>query len=325
MEAEETRCRLCLGDEDDGPLVQPCACRGSAKLAHKHCVERWRRTSPNEDAAYRCGQCKDAYRDALSLELLSARLQTKRLNGEDTNLTLQTLASELQAQGKFGAAEPLFREALEGRRSALGARHRKTLISMNSLGLLLRVKGDLAGSEPLLREALEGRRETLGSQHPHTLGSIHNLGLLLKAKGDLAAAEPLLRQTLEEQRKTLGSRHKNTLGSINSLGMLLKAKGDLAAAEPLLSEALEGQRKTLEIGTQTPLPPGWEQRISASGRIYFVNHNEGTTCWADPRTRCMTADTLGGQHPRTHLRTLLVGLIGLDLCLIGFALCTLYL
>ena len=79
------------------------------------------------------------------------------------------------------------------------------------------------------------------------------------------------------------------------------------------------------IGTQTPLPPGWEQRISASGRIYFVNHNEGTTCWADPRTRCMAADTLGGQHPRTHLRTLLVGLIGLDLCLIGFALCTLYL
>ena len=123
MEAEEKWCRLCLGDDNDGPLVQPCACRGSAKLAHSHCVERWRRTSPNEEAAYRCGQCKDAYRDALSLELLSARLQTKRSNGEDTTFTLQTLASELQAQGKYDAAVPLFREALEGRRSALGARH----------------------------------------------------------------------------------------------------------------------------------------------------------------------------------------------------------
>ena len=82
-QAEERRCRLCLGDdEDDGPLVQPCACRGSAKLVHEHCLERWRRTSPKEDAAYRCGQCMDEYRDALSLELLSARLQAERTDGE---------------------------------------------------------------------------------------------------------------------------------------------------------------------------------------------------------------------------------------------------
>ena len=75
MPVEEMRCWLCLGGEDDGPLVQPCACRGSAMWIHEHCLERWRRTSPREDAAYRCGQCMDHYRDALSLELLSARLQ----------------------------------------------------------------------------------------------------------------------------------------------------------------------------------------------------------------------------------------------------------
>ena len=29
-----------------------------------------------------------------------------------------------------------------------------------------------------------------------------------------------------------------------------------------------------------PLPPGWEQRVDrASGRIYFLNQNERTTCW----------------------------------------------
>ena len=57
MDEDEKRCRLCLGDEDGGPLVQPCACRGSAKFIHKACLEKWRRTSPREDAAYRCGQC----------------------------------------------------------------------------------------------------------------------------------------------------------------------------------------------------------------------------------------------------------------------------
>ena len=83
-QAEEKTCRLCLEGEADGPLVQPCACRGSAKFVFKHCLEQWRRTSPKEDAAYRCGQCMDEYRDALSIELLSARLQAERTNGDDT-------------------------------------------------------------------------------------------------------------------------------------------------------------------------------------------------------------------------------------------------
>ena len=71
-EVEEKTCRLCWGDEDDGPLVQPCACRGTAKFIHSHCLEEWRRTSPKEDAAYRCCQCMKGYRDALSLELICA-------------------------------------------------------------------------------------------------------------------------------------------------------------------------------------------------------------------------------------------------------------
>ena len=81
-EAEEAEeCRLCFEGEADGPLVQPCACCGPAKWIHNRCLEQWRRTSPKEDAAYRCGQCMDEYHDALSIELLSARLQAERTNG----------------------------------------------------------------------------------------------------------------------------------------------------------------------------------------------------------------------------------------------------
>merc|ERR1719424_1609285 len=133
-EEDEKRCRLCLEGEADGPLVQPCACRGSAKLVHRHCLEKWRRTSPKEDAAYRCGECKDHYRDALSLELLSARLQAKRTSGQATGFTLSTLATELHAQGKYDEAEPLCREALEVSRETFGKRHKNTLISINNLG-----------------------------------------------------------------------------------------------------------------------------------------------------------------------------------------------
>ena len=158
MSVEEKTCRLCWGDEGDSPLVQPCACRGSAQWIHKHCLEQWRRTSPREDAAYRCGQCTDHYRDALSLELLSARLQAERTSGVSRVFTLGTLAAELLAQGKYDEAEPMYRGMLEVARETLGDRHPSTLasinnLSFNNLGLLLQAKGDLATAEPLLREA----------------------------------------------------------------------------------------------------------------------------------------------------------------------------
>ena len=250
-ELEEERCRLCLEGGYDGPLVQPCACSGSIKWIHEHCLERWRRMSPREDAAYCCGECRGYYRDALSIELLSARLQAERMSGLDISLTLDTLAQELQAQGMCDEAEPLYREALKMDRKALGSRHPNTLTAINNLGQLLRVKGDLAAAEPLCREALERRRETLGDRHPDTLSSINDLGQLLLDEGDLAAAEPLFREAMKTWRETLGSRHPSTLIAINCLGSLLKAKGDLSAAEPLFRETLEVRRETL--GSRHPI------------------------------------------------------------------------
>ena len=244
---EADECRLCYGGvtEEDGPLVQPCACRGTIKWAHNHCIEHWRRTSPREDAAYRCSQCMHEYRDALSLELLSARLQAELLNGKDISLTLDTLAQDLQAQGKHDEAEPLYREALEMDRESLGTRHPNTLIAINNLAQVLQAQGKLDEAEPLSREALEVERQTLGDRHPHTLSSMNELGALLQAKGDLAAAEPLQREALKVRRETLGSRHPSTLNSINNLGALLKANGDFAAAELLYREALEVYLETL--------------------------------------------------------------------------------
>ena len=69
-EEGEKRCRLCYGGEEDGPLVQPCACNGSMKWIHQHCLERWRRTSTRDDAAYCCGECRDYYHDGKRIRLV---------------------------------------------------------------------------------------------------------------------------------------------------------------------------------------------------------------------------------------------------------------
>ena len=294
MVMEEKCCRLCLGDEGDGSLVQPCACRGTAMWIHGHCLEYWRRTSPKEDAAYRCGQCMDEYRDALSLELLSARLQAERAGGEDTSLTSDRLALELQFQGKYDEAEPLYREVLEVRRTMLGNRHDDTLGSINNLGLLLQYKGEYAAAEPLQREALEVTREKYGSRHQGTLRSVSCLGLLLRAKGDLAAAEPLFREALEVARETLGGRHTSTLACIGNLGRLLEDKGDLAAAEPLYREALEGQRPN--FGNRHP------HTLTAIDNLALLLWNKGDLAAAEPLSRGaleVWRQTLGDRHSET--------------------------
>lgn len=35
--------------------------------------------------------------------------------------------------------------------------------------------------------------------------------------------------------------------------------------------------------TVSPLPPGWEQATTPQGEIYFINHEDRTTSWLDPR------------------------------------------
>lgn len=32
------------------------------------------------------------------------------------------------------------------------------------------------------------------------------------------------------------------------------------------------------------LPPGWTVQVAPNGRLFFIDHNERTTSWVDPRT-----------------------------------------
>ena len=57
MEAETGvgECRICLGpaSEEDGPLLQPCLCRGTQQFVHSVCIERWIAASDMR----KCGVC----------------------------------------------------------------------------------------------------------------------------------------------------------------------------------------------------------------------------------------------------------------------------
>ena len=38
-------------------------------------------------------------------------------------------------------------------------------------------------------------------------------------------------------------------------------------------------------GDLGPLPEGWEQALTETGEVYFINHIDRTTSWNDPRIR----------------------------------------
>ncbi len=79
--------------------------------------------------------------------------------------------------GDYAAALPLYRQALEIRRTALGEDHPDYAASLNNLARLYRAMGDHAAALPLYRQALEIHRTTLGEDHPDYATSLNNLAV----------------------------------------------------------------------------------------------------------------------------------------------------
>ncbi|XRB05013.1 kinesin light chain [Pycnococcus provasolii] len=163
---------------------------------------------------------------------------------------LMDVAELVVQRGKYAEAEPLYREALDGRRRELGDAHPGTLDAINNFAILLKTQHKYAEAEPLYREALDGRRRNFGDAHPDTLDTINNLANFLMNQGKLEEAEPLYREALDGRRRELGDTHSDTLGSINNLALMLTDQRKYAEAEPLHREALDARRR--ELGDSHP-------------------------------------------------------------------------
>ena len=149
------------------------------------------------------------------------------------------------AQGDYARAEPLYRQALEIKKKALGENHPEYATSLNNLAWLYACQGDYVRAEPLYRQALEIKKKALGENHPDYAASLNNLAELYKSQGDYARAEPLCRQALEIRKKALGENHPDYAVSLGNLALLYTHQGDYARAEPLMPQALEIAKKAL--------------------------------------------------------------------------------
>jgi tetratricopeptide (TPR) repeat protein len=149
------------------------------------------------------------------------------------------LASLHCKQGRYAEAEPLYRQALQLRRSLLGEEHPDVAESLNNLASLYSSQGRYAKAEPLWLQALELWRRPHREEHPDVAITLNNLAILYCDRGRYGEAETLLLQAVELWRRLHGEDHDNLAQSLNNLAELYCALGRYAEAEPLLLQAVE--------------------------------------------------------------------------------------
>ena len=63
---------------------------------------------------------------------------------------------------------------------------------------------------------------------------------------------------------------------------------DIGASGPLRqqeSQAGPSHQDSQESEAREPLPPGWEEKTTAGGRKYYINHTNRSTQWERPSPR----------------------------------------
>lgn len=136
----------------------------------------------------------------------------------------------------------MFREAVDGLRSAFGLGDQRTIQSMNNLAGFYRAKEDYVAAQRTYEEALAAARQALGKDHYLTLMLIDNIGGVRFAQKDPKGAAEHARAALEGRQRVLGEGHAATLRSCFNLGKVLESLGERDEAITLYRRAAAGFR-----------------------------------------------------------------------------------
>jgi eukaryotic-like serine/threonine-protein kinase len=146
--------------------------------------------------------------------------------------------------GRYEAAEPLYRRAVELERRGGGEAARYGLTHAN-WALLLIDLGRYGEAAAACRE-IRAAREALSPPNPVVVAdALEYEAMALQGDGRLAEAEAAARRSLALRERYLRPDDRDLARSRNVLGAVLRDRGDLAAAEPLLRGALADRRRLL--------------------------------------------------------------------------------
>lgn len=149
-----------------------------------------------------------------------------------------TLGQALSNLGRPAEAEPLLRQAVDGRWELLGPEDPLTLESARTLAFVLARMGN-PEAESLQRQVWKSRERVLGNDHPDTIGAMNDTGVTLMMLGRFSEAEPVFREMAARAQRVLPVDHTHRVGAQMNLGMALQSQGRAKDAEELLRTTLD--------------------------------------------------------------------------------------
>ncbi len=172
--------------------------------------------------------------------------------------------------GDYRKALPLFEQARDLRKKALGEDHPDYAASLNNLAMLYQSLGDYLKALPLYEQARDLGKKALGEDNPAYATSLNSLAMLYQSLGDYRKALPLLEQAHDLRKKMLGEDHPDYATSLNNLAVLYNSMGDYGKAQRLSRQALE---LSLQLLQDTLDVVGERQRLERLDSLRpFVNN-----------------------------------------------------
>jgi serine/threonine protein kinase/Flp pilus assembly protein TadD len=178
-------------------------------------------------------------------ELDAGRLKDQPLAEAGVRMTI---GNTLRSLGRYDAAVPNLRKALELRRASLPPGDPEIGSSLNDLAVALLKRGNLDEAEGLYREAVSIERNSLHPRPREVAAKLSNLAQVLMTKGNLDEAETMHREALAIQRAMRPPPESDIASTLNDLAFVQQNRGKYTEAEPLFREALDILRRTLPPG-----------------------------------------------------------------------------
>ncbi len=152
-------------------------------------------------------------------------------------------ARKALAQGDVGAAEGLFRRALEKGTEQAEKGNKQAAEAAYHLGMLAESRIDYGQADKYYRQAVQ--------LQPDNSRYLNAAGLLSYTLGRYQEGEKFLQLALELREKSLNPEHPDVAQSLNNLAELYRAQGKYGEAEPLCKRAWPSGKRPWGLSTRS--------------------------------------------------------------------------
>jgi tetratricopeptide (TPR) repeat protein len=160
------------------------------------------------------------------------------------------LAMCLEYEGKFAAAEPIFRDTVAVNRRTSTTRPLDREVTLNLVASLINLGGTLndegkpaEAAVPLQEAMVVARRGGVPPEHPYLANGAGILADVEKKEGNLAEAERWAREAVRINDTVLPPGHPAALKSLKDLADILSSRGKFAEAERIFRDVLDADRR----------------------------------------------------------------------------------